>query len=344
MIVTYLRSSSISTWGMCPHQWYLEYSLGIKGKPRWRTEIGSMVHKALELLARRKVAEQDGKTVFFDEELDKEYSVNEIAVESACRIAFEHYAAKNLSQTEWTEEHHADVVKNVLNVVNHGNGEYNPLNRDILSPELYFDLELSDQPWAWHSYKDPHTGGRIEGFLRLKGAIDLVTRVDNETLEYCDWKSGRMYDWAKQVDKGWDQLTRDPQLLLYFLALTRLFPDYKYILVTIFYSRERAPWTIPFERDKHTKLALEIIRETFEAIRNTGRPKRIWDNPKKRYATCTSFCHFGTTNHPDTGRPLCEFYHRELQELGLERAMKKHSKAGAHSRYGSGGGQENRDG
>lgn len=344
MYITFLRSSSMGTHRLCEHQFAIQYQLGDRGKPNWRTEIGSMVHKGLELLARQKVAWQKGEPTLFDEEVGKTYDAATLTLEEAVREAFNHYSAKNLSGTEWTEEHHDDVLQNVRNVVNHGNGEYDPRKRKILSPELFFDFALDDQPWAWFSFPDPHTQERVEGHLRLKGTIDLVTEVDSDTLEYVDYKSGRMFDWAKELDKDFWLLTRDEQLLLYFLALTRMFPQYRFIIVTIIYSREQAPWTIPFDRDRDTKLALESIRKCFERIRNTVKPKRIWDNPKKRFSTCTRFCYYGKNKHPESGKLLCQHYADEIQQLGLARAIKKIAPPRAFDSYGSGGGKENRDG
>ena len=53
---------------MCEMQYFLQYVLGIKSKPNQRTEKGSIVHKALELLAHKKVCEQEGKTGFYEED------------------------------------------------------------------------------------------------------------------------------------------------------------------------------------------------------------------------------------------------------------------------------------
>lgn len=344
MYVTYLRSSSMGTHRLCEFQYAIQYQLNDRGRPNWRTEVGSMVHKGLELLARQKVAWQKDEPTFFDEEVGKTYDAATLTLEQAAREAFVHYSTKNLSQTTWTEEHYEDVLQNVKNVVEHRDGLFDPRKRNIVSPELFFDFALDDLPWSYYSYRDPHDGSRVEGHLRLKGTIDLVTEVDKDTLEYVDYKSGRMFDWAKELDKDFDLLTRDEQLLLYFVALTRLFPHYKHIIVTIIYSREQAPWTIVFDRDKDIKLALDTIRKCFERIKNTMRPKRIWNNPEKRKSTCLRFCHYGKTVHPESGKRLCQHYYDEVQQLGLDRAMKKLAPAHSYDNYGSGGGKENRDG
>jgi ATP-dependent helicase/DNAse subunit B len=64
VFVVYLRSSSVGSYGWCQHKFFIEYNLGIKDTGNKKAEMGSVVHKALEILAREKLAIQNGQTEF----------------------------------------------------------------------------------------------------------------------------------------------------------------------------------------------------------------------------------------------------------------------------------------
>src|SRR5688500_9961202 len=67
MIITYFRSSSYNAWGLCPQQYFLAYLLGIPQKENKKAEMGTIVHKVLESLAKGKKAIQDGQESFEDD-------------------------------------------------------------------------------------------------------------------------------------------------------------------------------------------------------------------------------------------------------------------------------------
>jgi hypothetical protein len=326
---------------MCAFQFYLEYVLGRKGRPNFKTEKGSIVHKALELLAYRKQCEQSGEASFDDRELGLTFAAADVTPQSAVDAAWKHYTTKNESGHNWGEAEYADCKAWTFQVIDFRGGMFNPLQRNVVCPERYFDLTI-DEPWAHYAYKDPHTGEPVRGQLAIKGSIDLITEVSPDTLEYLDWKSGRpRWDWAKDREKTYRDLQYDPQLLLYFYALTRLYPQYKHVFVTIFYAQE-GPNTICYEQERHVPFALNLIRKRFEQIKHDGAPRRIMDDPAKRWK-CKSFCYFGRNNWEGSRKSICNHLHDEVQQLGLERVMKKHGKPGAYAAYGSGGGVSNRD-
>jgi hypothetical protein len=346
LISTYIRSSSYGTYSLCEFQFYMNYVLGLPQKPNFKTEKGSIVHKALELLAHRKVCEQDGKPTFFETEVGREFRAADVTVESALDAAWAHYTAKNESGHDWPRGDYEDCLGWTRDVVEFNDGCFNPLNRKVVCPERYFDFVI-EEPWAWYDFEDPFTGRRVRGYLGIKGTIDLITEVGPGMLEYLDWKSGRMWDWANDKEKDYESLCDDPQLLLYFYALTRLYPEYDTIMVTIFFAQKKMPWTIPFDRDRDAPRALAMFRRRFDEVRNNRRPRRIMDDARKAWK-CKSFCYYGKTA-PDgskSGRgewSLCDEMNREVQQLGLERAMVKHGRPDAFSSYGSGGGQTNRE-
>ena len=52
MIITYLRSSAATTYDLCELRGFIEYGLGIKQKENIFAQKGSLIHKAMELLAK----------------------------------------------------------------------------------------------------------------------------------------------------------------------------------------------------------------------------------------------------------------------------------------------------
>jgi hypothetical protein len=136
-------------------------------------------------------------------------------------------------------------------------------------------------------------------------------------------------------------LCDDAQLLLYFYALTKLFPDYETIFVTIFFVQDGGPFVIPFVRSDVERF-LKKLRKRFETIRNTMVPRRIIGDASKKWK-CTRLCDFHKNKQPGTDLTLCEYLHREVVTLGIDRVVQKHGVPGAWKRYGDGGGQANRD-
>lgn len=342
MIVTYIRSSSYGAWDFCEHRYLMEYVLGIKGRgPNNKADKGSIVHKALELLAWKKKCEQDNKLTFTDNELKKEFVAAEVEPEMALQHAYAYYSDPANCPHPWKPSDLSDCRNWLVSTLNCNDGMFNPLKRHVVNPEQYFDMVI-DEPWARYNYVNPQTGEKMVGQLAIKGTIDLVTEAEPGILEYLDWKTGKRWDWGNDREKTYKKLCRDPQLLLYFYALKKLYPQYENIFVTIFFCQDGGPFSICFD-DAHIKMFLEMLRRRFEAIKNTQKPQRIINNGSKKWK-CKSLCSFGKDKQPGTDITQCEYIHQELLTLGLDRVVQKHGKAGAFKAYGDGGGQSNREG
>ncbi len=329
-------------WDWCPWKYTLAYVLGMKDVASWKAERGNMVHKALELLAHRKVCEQEGRTTFTEPEVNREFTAADITVNAAVDIGFEYYAKKNETGRAWSKDDREECRKNVWHLVNYNDGMFSPLNRKIVCPEKYFDLTI-DEPWAQYSFTDPHTGQQVTGQLAIKGSIDLVTEVSQDTLEYIDYKTGKRLCWKSGVVKDYKKLCSDPQLLLYYYALTRIFPEYKQAFVSIFYTADGGPFTVLYEKEKHVPFALEMLRRKFFAIKNTMLPRRIIGDAKHKWK-CERLCSFYANKWEGTDKSQCDYLYEQTVEIGLDRVIAKHGRKSAWNQYGSGGGQSNREG
>lgn len=93
--------------------------------------------------------------------------------------------------------------------------------------EVVLGLELR----FGHPYDNPKMPVITSGGTPLTGAIDKVLELDKDTVVVVDYKSS-------QVALTEDEALKDEQLSLYDLAVSRLFPQYKNVIVVLDYLRK----------------------------------------------------------------------------------------------------------
>jgi hypothetical protein len=336
MLITYLRSSSAGGYEWCPHKYLLERVLGFPGSPNLKADKGNVVHKALELLAGRKKAEQESKGTFVNEELGREFVTADMVPNLALDLGYAHYSNPKRTPHKWTAADEADCRGWMWDVLKYNDGMFSPLKREIVQPEQYFDYEI-DKPWAQYNYKLPD-GSSLKGRLALKGTVDLLTRVRPGVLEYLDWKTGQRKNWKTGQTKEYKDFKEDFQLRLYHHALSRLYPG-EQIFMTIFFIRDGGPFTLCFE-DKDLPRTEEIIRHRYEAIKNDNKPRLIY---KPGFWKCERLCEFFKQKWPGTDKTTCRHMADELQTLGMDRLVEKYADLSKLNSYGAGGGKEKRD-
>jgi ATP-dependent helicase/DNAse subunit B len=331
LIVTFLRSSSITTYRNCPHQYLLNYVMGLPSLSGIAAAKGNVCHKAMECLAWKSMMRRDGKATYEDETFG-ELVVDDITTEWAVEASYEYY--KRIEHWhKWKPVDFDDCMEWTKKFLTINNGYFDPANMDIVSPEVRFDITIK-KPWARYSYK---LGDEtIEGYLGLKGTVDLLVRDrhDPNVLEYIDYKTGKQQDFASGELKDYDSLMHDKQLLLYYYALSQMYPN-KQLMSTIIFVKFDGAFRMPFGAD-HLVEAEQMLREMFETIRNDKRPALI--EPKT--AKCWSLC---TYNKPSPWNPklsTCEFLRRSVREIGVDATVLKYGKPGAFNAYGAGGGRQ----
>lgn len=336
MIVTYLRSSSYTTWDFCPHKYFMDYTLGWRSPANKKASMGTIVHKALEMLAQYKLAKQKNEHFFINDELGK-FFLSEITPDICTELAF-HHISKIEPQYEWESDDFTTCKKWVWSALNYKGGMFNPLKQDIVQPEQFFDITFEDS-WAAYNYKLPN-GEVLKGQFGIKGTVDLVVKLDDGVYEMIDYKTGRRMDWNTGEEKTYEKLCNDPQLRMYHYAVSKMMPEIEQIIVTIFYINDGGVISMNFTRDDLVKTE-KMIEKRFNVIRNTHKPKKIYPNWK-----CTKLCHFGKhdlegnkiTKEEYKEKSICANIGKDLLTLGVDRVMLKHSKSDVTS-YGSGGGR-----
>lgn len=379
MIVTFLRSSSIGSYKLCPMQYLMDYSLKLPSLSNKSAVLGNVVHKALETLAwvsywtARNVDE-------FEDETFGMVRCSLLTPEECCHRAYLHY--RRIEPTiRWKDRSgefggEADrdawrlrleqgvgtaldlhLPKSVtdknrprgwndydfcqwwtLRALAWDGGAFDPRNQNVIQAEQKFDF-IIDEPWARYSYETPE--GILEGQLGIKGTMDLIVaeEPDGSVISVNDYKTGHRKDWGESDDakavKSYDKLMDESQLLLYFLATSRLYPDVKCILVNIIYINDGGAFTLAFG-PRDIERAKDMLRRVFEEIRETQYPVAKVGKP------CYTFCSYGTRSVPKDSDEMttCRRIMNLVREKGADQVLYEIGNIGAISAYGQGGGRQ----
>ena len=291
---------------MCEQQYFIEYVLGWRGPSGQKADKGTIVHKVLEILAIIKQAQQNNQQEIVDDVMGKidvdTYNLNTIIHE-----VYEYYTSRT-QHHKWTTKDYKDCHAWVYKAIEFNNGMFDPRNRNILQPEQHFDFEIN-KPWAKYDYKLPD-GESMSGNLAMKGTIDLITLLNEDTIEIIDWKTGRRLDWATGQEKTQEKLETDPQLRIYHYAIKHLYPHIKHIIFSIYFINDGGPFTVCFD-DSHIGETENMLRQKFKTIKAVKKPqlKKSW--------MCTKLCHFGKTTFENTILdPSVEYRDNQVCEKG----------------------------
>lgn len=281
---------------MCEQQYFFEYVLGWRSPSNQKADKGTIVHKVLEILAVIKKGQQDSQNSIIDD-IVGELPVEGYDLENIIKNVYDYYIAL-CHHHKWTDKDFVDCRNWVYKALTFNNGMFDPRNRNILCPEQHFDITI-DKKWAEYEYD--YKNEKIKGKLGLKGTIDLITKVDDSTIEIIDWKTGRRLDWATGQEKTQEKLENDPQLRIYHYAVQKLYPDIKHIIVTIFFINDGGPFSILFDPSDIPQTE-NMLRDKFEVIKKTKKPalKKSW--------ICNKLCHYGKTSFDNTHiLPIIEY-------------------------------------
>lgn len=257
-------------------------------------------------MANIKVAIQNNETQIEDEIVGP-ISVDNYDQWEILTIVYNYYQ-DNSSHLSFAPYDYTDCKRWFKTALTYNEGEFNPLNKQIVAAEKGFDFQI-DADWAHYKYKIEEN--TLEGNLALKGTIDQINQINDNTLEILDWKTGARKNWATGKEKTFDTLMEDPQLRLYHYAVCKLYPEYDNILVTIFYLKDGGPFTLPFSKSQLGDTE-EIIRKRFEKIKETNIAPRIYPDWK-----CTKFCHAGKESFEDTEiAPLIQKQTNQITPIG----------------------------
>jgi hypothetical protein len=294
MEVNYLRASSIGTYKDCQFKYFLDYCVGLQSPAGKKALLGTMFHMVYEILAKCK------KTGHY--KLNDKYSNPEYLT----KIVWDKYTKEN-PQFQYVRADRTFLNRIVNEMMS---SKLNPLKLDILATEKQFEIDL-DAP----GFGNPP--------CKLRGTVDLVTKLDDETLHVIDWKSGERKDWITGKPKELDDFHKDIQIRVYNLALQIMYPEYKYRLFTVYYVRDGGPFTVTFS-SQDTKESIDSLRKYYNQIKANDKPGRIKDDATRRRELfkCKYVCHYGKTLD-ENGKSLCDKYFKILRNEKIENSRQK---------------------
>lgn len=327
MIITYLRSSSYGTHSMCEQQYFIEYNLGIRSPSNQKADKGTIVHKVMEILADISLATQKGN-LHINDDICGQINVLDYDLNSIIDIVYEYYTSR-FTHHNWKPLDLKHCRKWVEKAITVQNGNFDPRNQKIIQPEQRFDIEIK-KPWAYYKYSED-----MEGYLSIKGTIDLIAQPNENTIEIIDYKTGRRLDWATGEEKTFGKLQKDPQLRMYHYAASVLYPDIEHIIVSIYFINDGGIFSMCYHKEDLFETE-NMIRRKFETIKNCKKPRlnKSWK--------CTKLCHFGKNFFPepvieyrdhqlcDKGTPMtmCEQIRHAIQVAGMDATVDKYTVPG----------------
>lgn len=335
----------LSSLEFCQQKVLISYVIGIREKANPRADMGSAVHKSLELLALRKFAEQKKEKIIENEALDRPYDTKEISVDKAFSLGWEHQRKISPEFSQWTDEKEIDKYRKMYNsLLKYQGGIYNPLNLNIYQPEQFFEFEIK-KPWAKYSYNI--AGKELSGYLKLRGTVDLIIINEDGSYSSLDYKTGKRVNWAKgewykPKIKEYNDLKNDKQLILYYYSLVQILKTYD-ISSIIYYLQDGGPYEFAFDESTY-KLAESMIRDEFKKINDIQKPtltKNLGNSAENFYnkRKCT-WCDYNKIQPKiSTKKTVCEFFRSEIVDLGMQKVLDKHVKIESLGAY-SGGGRE----
>ena len=331
MIICYHRSSSLGTLEFCEQKYFLQYNLGLKDKTNKKALMGTITHKALQILGDQKLCINRGNKSFTDDELGrfKVEDCNNLAkiTEKAFNYYKKHFPEVPLKDadlracTKWTEK-----------AVAYQDGFCDPRNQNIFATELFFDIEIK-KPWAKYSYKVGKE--KIEGYLAIKGTVDVIIKHDETYFEILDYKTGKRINWATGEEKTLEYLQKDTQLLLYYYALRNMYPDADFS-VSIFYINAGGLFSMCFDDEDYEK-AEQILKNKFQQIRRCEHPKLLSD--ANSHWKCQKLCKFSEPYKPGAKKSLCQYIRDEVRKKGISKVVAEHGDIDKLAAYGDGGGR-----
>jgi hypothetical protein len=292
---------------------------------------GNVVHKFYEILARYKKATQDKAKTFVDDSLGSfvTQDFDPSNIEAINELAFNFYK-ENTPHITLTEKDKKQCCTWAYKLLEYKSGMFNPLLRNILEPEFKFDIEIKEK---WAEYQQGSPNGVIKGNFAVKGTLDHISILNKDTIELVDLKTGKPQDFSPIIPKvkGFNELCSDPQLMMYYWAACKVFPQYKHIIVSIFFSNHGGVYTLPFTK-RDIPRCEELIKNRILAIRNVEKPhvNLTWK--------CKNFCQYSKPYTKD--KSYCDFFKDEIQLYGIDTVMKNHTQAGFKiAEYSDGGGR-----
>jgi CRISPR/Cas system-associated exonuclease Cas4 (RecB family) len=311
-------------------KYFFQYVLGFKDRTNKKALMGTIVHRALQVLGDKKVAITNGKEKVENDDI-RDLTLEECDdIDAITKLCFDHYLAHEKDVT--LDKKELKTCTNwVYKALAYKNGQLDPRNQDIFATEQFFDIEIK-KDWAKYDYEV--NGEKISGYLSIKGTVDVIAKEGEKYFQVLDYKTGRRLNWATGEEKTYEDLQKDKQLLLYYYALKNLYPDWSFY-VSIYYINDGGIFDLVFDESDYEK-AEQILKEKFQDIKNNKVPRQL--SKEQAHWKCQKLCKFSET-FEDTGKNACQHFHDMIQSKGIDYVTEKYADISRITKYGDGGGR-----
>ncbi len=292
MRVVKCSASAIGLYNHCSFSYFLQYILGMESKAGKAALQGTIVHQALEWMIRLK---KRGKT-----NVDPMWLLHRAwdeHVQASPEIQIRKVTTRRDKETGKLKEA-ADFKKCRIALETIVEDKYyHPYNLKCIDSERWFALEMPGDEW-----KCTDSNNKEHQFT-VRGYIDLVHEIDEETLEIVDWKTGQRKNFYKQQEIDEEVLMQEIQPRLYHLAAYFLYPHYKNIITTFYYTNDKGPITIAFSEDD-LAITISILHKFLTTVKQDTLMRR------NRWWTC-KMCSFERNG-------MCNRVWSDLHTMGSE--------------------------
>ena len=91
MITCYLRSSSLSCLDMCEMKYFFTYVLGMKDKQNKKATMGTIMHRVLQVLADKKLAQSQKKKKLKNDDIQDFTFAQCDDIDLITKVCFDYY-------------------------------------------------------------------------------------------------------------------------------------------------------------------------------------------------------------------------------------------------------------
>lgn len=259
--------SELNTFRDCQLKWFLSYVLGYRDPSGKAAVIGNMSHYIMELIAKAKILQQDGK------KWKKDMVVGRVTADLKIMEWMEkcwHFYKKQEKHLDFTEEDLKLFKKNVEKILA---DPFSPDNHsNIIAPEKRFNVPIGRD---WSKFSIQNERGEVEEHdLRIKGFVDLLFRDDNKDLNYVDYKFGKSKkDWITGELIDFTYLHTNIQMCLYYWAMRKEEPNEDRIVAHIWYPNLNKRFTLAID-DDHVEEVMARVKSIVLTMRGLKKPSK----------------------------------------------------------------------
>lgn len=235
MEIKRVSASAMNSYPSCNFRYFCNQVLRLQETSGKAAVLGNMCHETFELMARLKMRDKTN--------VDPHRIFGRAWKRHASRrpeLDIRRFSKKNNKETGLPNEMKDYVVtkKSFERVLN--DKYYNPYNLNVIGAEQPFLIEFPGEEFKTRSGDQ----------LIQKGFIDLVHEIDEDTIEIVDWKTGEQKDFHTGEPITFEYLLKSVQPRLYHLAAVMLYPQYKNIIVTFYYTKGDGPISFAIDNEQ----------------------------------------------------------------------------------------------